>query len=187
MKKLLTKKGFTLIELVIAVAVLAMTAGALFGTFSFGLTQSFRASRYHAASIEAQLQMERLVGRRWDGDLENIPWVAGAGDVAGVWDPIPANLSSCGGFTVVISYSYRRTNWRNEVVPPDNSHPLFGEPDAILPFGGPLLPDGDLRITSPEEPVLISVSVELFCHVLGDVTPIMTHQNILNVRGTLTS
>ncbi|MDR2166513.1 MAG: prepilin-type N-terminal cleavage/methylation domain-containing protein [Clostridiales bacterium] len=55
--------GFTLIELIIAVAVLMIVLTAMFGMFFYATRLSVRSHYITLASFEAQLQIEQLVGR----------------------------------------------------------------------------------------------------------------------------
>jgi type II secretory pathway pseudopilin PulG len=158
--------GFTLIELVIAVGVLALATGALFGTFAFGMQQSFRASRRTAASIEAQLQMERIVGRSMDclNDLTagGIPW--------------GSNMpSTCGSFNVVMTYTHHHTSQRSVNYP--SGHPQH-DPD---------FPPANGVLDSGEVPILIEVRVAVFERGAGGVSGdrMITHGNIINVSGGL--
>lgn len=66
--------GFTLLELIVSVAVLAVVSTALFAMFTAGLRQSVQNHLFTMASIEAQMQMEQLIGRMWVNDLEHEDW-----------------------------------------------------------------------------------------------------------------
>lgn len=61
------QRGFTLIEVLIAFAILAMLLGAIYQTFSSGLDASVRAERRAAAALHAQSVLAALGS---DGPLE---------------------------------------------------------------------------------------------------------------------
>jgi len=69
-----TKRGVSLAELIIAVSVLVIAGTGLFIAFAAGLQQSTNAHIITMAGIEAQLQVEQLLGRPWTGDLQHINW-----------------------------------------------------------------------------------------------------------------
>jgi prepilin-type N-terminal cleavage/methylation domain-containing protein len=62
MKKNKHRKGLTLVELIIAVTVLGIGIAGIITAFTAGFSMSARANYTTIASIEAQLQMESLVG-----------------------------------------------------------------------------------------------------------------------------
>ena len=62
-----TTKGFTLTELIIAVAVLAVIVGPLIGLFIHAEYVNAQTIRLQTAQVTAQLRLEELVGRTWDG------------------------------------------------------------------------------------------------------------------------
>jgi prepilin-type N-terminal cleavage/methylation domain-containing protein len=68
------RKGFTLVELIVAVTVLVIGIAGVITVYHVGFSTSSRAHELTIAGIEAQLQMEKLVGRKWDTDLELIDW-----------------------------------------------------------------------------------------------------------------
>lgn len=57
--------GLTLVELIIAVGILTFGVSGVVTVLHVGFRQSRIANQVTQASIEAQLQMESLVGRRW--------------------------------------------------------------------------------------------------------------------------
>lgn len=59
------RAGLTLLELLIAVTVLGVGIAGVFTVFTVGFNASIRANDISMAGIEAQLQMERLMGRPW--------------------------------------------------------------------------------------------------------------------------
>lgn len=75
--------GVTLVELIIAVAVLIIGLAAVFTAMAAGLRSSTKSHELTVAGIEAQLQMESLIGRRWDDGTVGIHEFAVL--------PIPAN------------------------------------------------------------------------------------------------
>jgi len=64
--------GLTLVELVIAVGILVSAMGALFGLFDYAHRQSVMAHRRTQAGIEAQIQMESLMSRKWEDLYRNV-------------------------------------------------------------------------------------------------------------------
>lgn len=87
--------GFSLIEIVFAVMVFGTFAVAVVGVFGVSAFQAMDASSRNMASIEAQLQMELLIGRTWEGDLEN----------PAIWDTSGVD-SICGNFTIVRQFAH---------------------------------------------------------------------------------
>jgi type II secretory pathway pseudopilin PulG len=104
------KSGLTLLELIVAVGILLVASVAMFNLFHFGLTQSHEAHRRNMAGIEAQLQMERLVGRKWTGGLDplgsdpNITWydqpVTTEPERDAFWLNSVPSLSTCSTFHI---------------------------------------------------------------------------------------
>ncbi|MCL2224044.1 MAG: type II secretion system GspH family protein [Defluviitaleaceae bacterium] len=68
------RKGLTLVELIIAVTMLGIAIAGVVTVFHVGLSTSARANYLTGASIEAQLQMESLMGRFWCADLATEDW-----------------------------------------------------------------------------------------------------------------
>ncbi|MCL1843191.1 MAG: prepilin-type N-terminal cleavage/methylation domain-containing protein [Defluviitaleaceae bacterium] len=74
-----TKSGLTLLELVIAISVLAIAAAALVMLFVSGQAARQRAHLRNLALIEARSQLERLSGgRQWLDDLQRVEHPDGA-------------------------------------------------------------------------------------------------------------
>jgi len=71
MKK--SKAGLSLIELIIAMALISIAFGGLMTFFVVGLNMSRHGQRLDMANIEAQVQMEQLIGRYWHNDLRDLP------------------------------------------------------------------------------------------------------------------
>jgi hypothetical protein len=130
--------GLTLVELIIAVGVLVSVSAGLMSLFSLGHSQSVVAHRRNLAGIEAQLQMERLMGRRWDLDLAPRVFYTNYNDPVGTVAPlVPRGRarewgvcthcfttchntcpnshfpSTCGTFIITKDYEIRRTNFRS--------------------------------------------------------------------------
>ena len=73
------KRGVTLVELVIAIGILALVIVPLFSLFTTGARITTAAERVRLSGLEAQLRLELLIGRMWEGDLEDgpepgVPW-----------------------------------------------------------------------------------------------------------------
>ena len=69
-----TRAGLTLLELIIAVAILALVGAPIFGMWSYSVSLNASAHRMTIASFAAQQRMEELLGRPWQDDLEYEPW-----------------------------------------------------------------------------------------------------------------
>ena len=72
-----SKKGLTLVELVCAVAVLALVAGGLMNAISANVGLSNQAHVATLAAFEAQFQMERITGIAWSGVDTDDPMAPG--------------------------------------------------------------------------------------------------------------
>jgi len=68
-RKIKRRLGVTLVELIIAVTVLAIAVAGIVTVFHVGFQTSTRAHDLTIAGIEAQMQMEVLAGRPWIGTL----------------------------------------------------------------------------------------------------------------------
>lgn len=93
------RAGLTLVELVIAVTVLVIAMGGIFTAIHVGFMTSARANDLTGASIEAQLQMESLMGRWWvDPVNPTFSLSTNPGPLGQPWNaPFP---STCGDFVV---------------------------------------------------------------------------------------
>ena len=67
------RKGLTLVELIVAVTILAVALAGIFTVLHVGFSTSARANDLTIASIEAQLWMERLAGLTFDEMNAEIP------------------------------------------------------------------------------------------------------------------
>jgi prepilin-type N-terminal cleavage/methylation domain-containing protein len=191
--------AFTLIELVIAVGVLALASGALFGAFAISLQMSFRATRFQAMSIEAQLQMEQLVGRPWTTDL-GLPHVCSPSGACtstsaqctgpGIpWGIRQINASSCRTLDVLVTYEVRRTSYRSfDTAPVSLGNSLPAPPpiangslaNILLTQPSPFLPPG----SDAERLDVIMITI----HVMEPgmlIDSAFTHRNIVNVSGNV--
>lgn len=196
------KTGLTLLELIIAVAVLMMVMGGLMSLFAFGHRQSILAHRRTQAGIEAQLQMERLMARSWEDLRDNVfyesteyPYLTRR----------PRSDSTCGTFEIEFEYKIRRTNLRSydtnltdairghlRLLLDDHDHELLERlpPHAqqsdlwgkgyfyeLLDFA-----EGhSLEESLPESPVLLLVIVKVFDPNIGIIDPLFEHHNIVFV------
>ncbi|MCL2049257.1 MAG: hypothetical protein FWG87_11085 [Defluviitaleaceae bacterium] len=167
MKASKRKSGVTLMELIIAVGVLLVASVALFNLFSYGFTRSNTAHRRNMAGIEALIQMERLVGRAWAGDLESENWVA------------PAHYIDFYGFK------------DDGAVPPnpidsDDIDKFFEDTEATAEE----INGFDVRILQAPYPDPTDVDsnlrqVDIVISEIGANRALFVHRNILNVSGKL--
>lgn len=201
--------GLTLLELTIAIGVLIVASVALFALFNQGHRTSVAAHWRAQAAIEAQLQMERLMGLPWDDLLRELYETNNVGafvlDDAG--NPVPRETfgGTCGGtiFMVDIDYFIRRTNYRSlelGVMALPVPAPPWGErPDPLPAFGftnneprrGDLYSPGVGTLgllyaeAVPEVPVSIQVNIRIH-DALGSLPPALgflyfEHSNIMLV------
>ena len=119
------KSGFTLLELIIAMAVLAIASTALLVMFTGGLQESTRSHVFTMASIEAQMQMEQIVGRRWVDDLEHLDWL---------------NEFDSNGFTIRLEYCNNLGG--NSLFRNDNPNdPILLDVTVVVITGHRLIPE----------------------------------------------
>jgi prepilin-type N-terminal cleavage/methylation domain-containing protein len=190
MSKRKLQRGVTLVELLIAVTVLAVSVAGIFTAFGVGFMTSSRAHDMTISSIEAQLQMELLMGRSWDGDLVNGPSLPG--------DPIVAwgqNFLS-NGLHVRIVYrpddmgtARRGHNAWNMTLPPNtgNTPPVPAPPAGVSTACNHSA--GACGQCPIEDLILIQATVYVYLNeadaIAGNANWAIRQNNIINVNGRI--
>jgi len=163
--------GLTLLELIVAVAVLTVVTGPLIVVFNQGIERSVQSHILTMANIEAQMQMEQLIGLDWV-ELTALPPGVASGDffagnaVAGengIYRTLPFRSESNSDFWVVLQYDQ---NTASDI------------------------PSGNARRRSlSNELIIVEVTVYIYRNLgiypynTSADTPFTSHRNILNVDG----
>ena len=175
-------KGLTLIELTIAVTVLAIGIAGIITVFHVGLSMSATANEITIAGIEAQLQMESLVGRPWIGSDTDLPLSGLDQDLDSVSPPVIWNTPfecSVGDLWVRLVYrphmastwddsgTLRRHDWNNmESVDSDDFATEVDGDDPLPPLCDCLGIDdcGIVRGLGPIRSNLMSIRVTVYVY-----------------------
>lgn len=169
MKKIKPLAGVSLAELIIAVAVLMIAVAAFATAFHVGLRTSAQARDLTVASIEAQMQMESLMGRPWVGAPADFP----------LWDAaVPAN-------SLVGRTGTGYAGW-DTPFPSNGLHVRIVHNDirmrTCVPACGPT-PPPPCAICSQVLSVRVTVYV-CTSPTVGPASYVLRHSNILHVHPT---
>ena len=172
------RKGVTLVELVIAVTVLVVAVSGILTAFNVGFMTSTRAHNITMASIEAQLQMEMLLGRRWDGGT--LPLAS-----ANFSTP-PAPLATWNQSFESNGFFVRLEHEALEALGGHSRSNMAGITASVTE----ICALGCLTNCPPEELMLIQVTVFIYM-TLDDAESnpntswVVRHRNVLNVNGRI--